>query len=71
MNEPVIVKFGTDAPKWRVIESGINLEGVCKNKYCEAFGNKVWIKKGFGKFNITKEVYDSKCPICSKLCDNV
>lgn len=38
MNEPVIVKFGTDAPKWRMIARGFNLEGVCKNKDCEAYG---------------------------------
>ena len=71
MNEPIIIKFGTDAPKWRMINIGLNLEGVCKNKNFEAYRQKVWIPKGFGKFNITKEVYDSKCPICPKVCEDV
>jgi len=51
---------------WRIIDQGLNLEGLCQNKYCLAYNNKVWIKKGYGKFNLNKEVYTSKCPICSK-----
>lgn len=53
MNEPTIGKFSTEAPEWRNIAPGLNLEGVCKNKSCQAFKKQVWINKYFGKFNMT------------------
>ena len=63
-NEPKIVKFAKTAPKWSRIAPGFNLKGVCINKNCEAHKQKVWIPKRYGRFNITREVYTAKCPIC-------
>jgi hypothetical protein len=71
MDEPIILKFGKGAPKWRKIGKGFNLEGVCKNKGCKAYNKKVWIVKGYGKFNMNMEVYESKCPICKFICEDV
>jgi hypothetical protein len=68
MGEPIIGKFSEDAPDWRKIDHGLNLEGVCKNTKCVAFNQKVWINKHFGKFNMTMEVYKSPCPICKEFC---
>lgn len=42
-----------------------------KNNSCEAFNKKVWIQKGFGKFNMITEVHNSVCPICKKMCEDV
>ena len=55
MNEPIVIKFSETAPVWRRIGYGLNLEGQCANLKCEAYHQKVWIVKGFGNFNITKE----------------
>ncbi len=34
--------FSSEAPKWRVVTSGINLEGRCGNTLCDAHGRMVW-----------------------------
>jgi hypothetical protein len=65
MGEPIIGKFSDDAPKWRRIAHGLNLEGDCVNKKCVAFNQKVWIQKHFGKFSMTTEVHKSPCPMCN------
>ena len=56
----------TEAPPYRIVRKGLNLEAVCKNKKCEAFDKKAWVQKGFGKFNIAKEVHKCKCPLCGQ-----
>lgn len=68
MDNPIYGGFSNNAPKWRVIAKGLNLEGRCKNSDCQAFNKKVWIQKGFGKLNMNKEVKMSKCPLCQKFC---
>jgi hypothetical protein len=47
------------------------LEGLCKTLNCQAYKERVWIQKGYGKFNINKEVYDSQCPMCKKTVTDV
>lgn len=47
------------------------MEGTCTNKYCKANSKRVWIPKGFGKFNFAKEVITSKCPICKDIATDV
>lgn len=71
MGEPIILKFSDSAPNWRMINRGLNFEGICMNSKCAAYKNKVWIQKKFGKFNIAMEVYKSPCPICKKFCEKV
>ena len=56
----------TEAPPYRIVRKGLNLEAVCKNKKCEAFDKKAWVQKGFGHFNIAKEVHKCKCPLCGQ-----
>ncbi len=34
--------FSTTAPRWRIIYSGINMEGVCNNSICDANNQRVW-----------------------------
>ena len=65
LEEPATKSFSSDAPDWRIINKGLNLEGICKNKNCKAFDKKVWTNKQFGLFNLSKEVYKSPCPICN------
>ena len=46
--------FFNNAPSYRIVASGLNLEAKCATNNCVAFGKKVWIQKGFGQFNIGK-----------------
>lgn len=61
-------KFSNNAPDWRILTKGLNLEGICTNPQCDAHNKKVWVQKGFGKFNIAKEFTRSFCPMpnCKK-----
>lgn len=50
-----------------IIDDGLNMHSVCKNKEgnCPAFGRAIRIRKGFNeKFNIGKESRSCKCPKC-------
>ena len=45
---------------------------MCDNRECVAFRKgKVWVNKGFGKFDMSREVYNSQCPKCHKNCAEV
>ena len=33
-------KFSKEAPKWRIVDKGLNFFGICKCKFCEAGKNK-------------------------------
>jgi hypothetical protein len=57
-------KFSSLAPKWRCLDRGLNLEGKCKNKECEAFTKLVVIQHGFKDIfvNLARLLTESKCP---------
>jgi hypothetical protein len=60
------IQFSNDpnAPNYRRICPGLNLEAICSNKSCLAYDKKVWIQKGFGMFNMGKEINICICPLC-------
>jgi hypothetical protein len=68
LNEPIIRTFSKKAHDWQIIDEGLNLDGKCKNKNCEAYLKYVCINKGFGKFDMNKEVHTAPCPMCSEFC---
>ncbi|RIB23199.1 hypothetical protein C2G38_2032966 [Gigaspora rosea] len=54
-----------DPPSWRIAYGGLNLEGYCKNKSCEAYNKgRVVIKWGYCDFNFFYDEHKSKCPLC-------
>ncbi len=70
--EGKLVSFG---PDWRVVDLGFNLEGICDNKDCEAYSQKVINiandgkgSKGYGKFNLIIYLNQEQflCPICKE-----
>ena len=70
MSQQVEKPFAKDpkkVPAWRKISYGLNVEGICKNTTCEANHRFVWIKKGFGTFNMHEVANSSKCPMCNML----
>ena len=59
-----ITKTVDIGPKWMYVAQGLNLEGVCKNKMCEAYKMNVWSQMKCGKFLMGETVYKCPCPIC-------
>jgi hypothetical protein len=49
---------------FRIVKPGLNLEAMCCNKSCEAYKKITWVQKGFGRFNIAKELLNCVCPLC-------
>ena len=65
------LKFNKNAPKWRIVNNGLNIFGICKNKKCEAFKKEViYMTKLSSKglvFNLNTEIPNIRCPICNCL----
>ncbi len=65
--DQIFNKFVSDAPKWRIVTSGLNYEAVCQNSHCEAYTKKTWIQKGYGEFDVINDIFEGTvCPICRK-----
>ncbi|KAH7823726.1 putative ubiquitin domain containing protein [Monocercomonoides exilis] len=56
--------FSNTAPPWRIVGSGINIEGICENEGCPAFKKQVICRWGMKTFDL----HGSKpfCPCCLK-----
>ncbi|CAF3889705.1 unnamed protein product [Adineta steineri] len=54
------------APRWRRTRHGLSLEGLCKNKKCEAYNSTVIMPVGYKKVDMLDESLDeiTKCPLC-------
>ncbi|CAF1198729.1 unnamed protein product [Rotaria sp. Silwood1] len=66
-------EWAKTAPKWRIASSGLCLEGLCKNKACEANNQKVVMSMGYIEFDVLKDpnVKTTKCPICFKFVNPI
>ena len=75
-------KFSQDAPHYRAIDYGFNLEGRCMNEKCEAFKQLAWSRLGFSRslnevdslfetagFNIGLLLHNTPCPLCKESMD--
>jgi hypothetical protein len=60
------ISFSPQAPNYRIVCRGLNLEGKCTNKVCEAFNKNVIVPKGLGEFHIAEELDQSQCPACDE-----
>ena len=63
--------FSVEAPDWRAVSKGFNVEGICINSECDAQGQGVIIKKKFGTFHMSEVAAKAKCPQCSTLLVDV
>jgi hypothetical protein len=66
--------FSNDAPKWRHVEQGLNIFGICQNKDCKAYKNEVVyipenmdIKSNYFVFNVIEQRENMLCPICKSI----
>lgn len=62
-------QFSSDAPRYRVVGAGLNLEGACTSQSCVAGKIKAWVivPKGIGIFNVIEELCRAQCPACEGL----
>lgn len=62
-----IREFSDSAPDWRIVTSGLNVEGICKNSSCKAYNRRVLFRIGYGVFDLLREGKKCKCPMCKKI----
>lgn len=58
--------FNDSAPRWRGVESGLNIFGRCYNKTCEAYKQEVVCPINKRVFDIIYDCDIVKCPVCKK-----
>ena len=65
------LKFSENAPKWRLVNKGLNIFGICPNDQCEAYKKEVIHKIDLPNrglmFNLNEQVINIRCPICNKI----
>lgn len=66
LREEITLKFSKDAPSYRYIQAGINLEATCEDRWCAAYKKNVWIMWGFKPCEIGQDIFE--CPACSTIC---
>jgi hypothetical protein len=52
------------APRWRLVNEGLNIEGKCSNRLCAAFSQMVIHPFLFESFNLVRERCIVLCPMC-------
>eukprot|EP00735_Rhodelphis_limneticus_P012160 TRINITY_DN5362_c0_g1::TRINITY_DN5362_c0_g1_i1::g.24154::m.24154 TRINITY_DN5362_c0_g1::TRINITY_DN5362_c0_g1_i1::g.24154 ORF type:complete len:480 (-),score=30.47,sp/Q3E7K8/UBQ12_ARATH/46.00/6e-16,sp/Q3E7K8/UBQ12_ARATH/46.05/8e-14,sp/Q3E7K8/UBQ12_ARATH/42.00/3e-13,ubiquitin/PF00240.18/9.7e+03,ubiquitin/PF00240.18/4e-09,ubiquitin/PF00240.18/4.1e+03,zf-RING_2/PF13639.1/1.6e+02,zf-RING_2/PF13639.1/5.8e-08,Rad60-SLD/PF11976.3/1.1e+02,Rad60-SLD/PF11976.3/3.6e-05,zf-rbx1/PF12678.2/1.3e+03,zf-rbx1/PF126 len=58
------VAFSDQAPAWRIVTPGLNIEGKCNNSSCKAFRNTVICQIGMGDIDIILDTERVRCPCC-------
>ena len=61
------LELSDSAPKWRIVDNGINLFGYCENKQCEAYKEEVIEIVQEVEIDICKKNGKMHCPICNCL----
>ncbi|KUF89676.1 hypothetical protein AM588_10002346 [Phytophthora nicotianae] len=61
----VVQEFSPNAPAWRSVHRGLNIEGRCKNVECVAFQQMIIHPKRYEAFNLMRDG-DIQCPMCHK-----
>ena len=65
-----ILDLTPDGPEWSFVSEGVNFRSRCLNAACPASGQVVYVRKGFGKFNIAKVFATLQCPKCGCRSEN-
>ena len=58
------VNWQSKAPWYREITDGMCWLGYCKNKKCKAFKSLFVINRGYGVFQLKRELRILCCPVC-------
>ena len=71
MAEVKELKFNKNAPKWRIVNKGLNIFGICKNDKCVAFKKEVIYRTNLPEnglnFILNEEISHIVCPICDNI----
>ena len=64
----------SDGPEWKTVAPGINIDGICRNRFCQAKNDAVEIQIGFydstgGICRLDNEITQLECPMCKQLLD--
>ena len=64
----------TGGPVWLTLSHGINFQGTCRNRFCQAENEIVVIQRGFydstgGTCMLNCEITQLECPICKQTLD--
>ena len=64
----------SDGPEWKTVAPGINIDGICRNRFCQAKNDAVEIQIGFydstgGICRLDNEITQLKCPMCKQRLD--
>ena len=66
-NKVKYIPFSKSAPKYRIVDNGLNIKSICKNPSCEANGQVIFIIIGFvEEWDLFQNMKNIKCPICTK-----
>ena len=60
------IQFSPNAPKWRVVRTGLSWRAICRNNRCEAYKCEVICDGGFGVFELSKTSDVIRCPMCKE-----
>ena len=63
-----VLKFVKNAPFYRTVSFGLNIQGICSNRKCKANNDVVWMPKYFvWDYELLHNLNDIKCPACDKM----
>eukprot|EP00800_Vazella_pourtalesii_P016745 TRINITY_DN489_c0_g1_i4.p1 TRINITY_DN489_c0_g1~~TRINITY_DN489_c0_g1_i4.p1 ORF type:complete len:245 (-),score=34.25 TRINITY_DN489_c0_g1_i4:70-804(-) len=68
------IKLTSDGPDWLTLAPGINFEGTCRGRFCQAENRTVVIQRGFydstgGTCMLNYEIIQLECPMCKQTLD--
>ena len=63
-----VLKFDKNAPYYRCIINGLNIQSICSNNDCEAYNKVVWVQIGYvNNYDLFQNIEKIKCPACDKI----
>ena len=66
-NQTRIIEFDPNAPFYRRVDYGLNVQAVCSNPNCKAYNDCIYCPLGFVcSYNIIKNLDQIKCPACKE-----
>ncbi len=71
LEKPKTIDFDPKSPEWCQVIPGLNLLGLCQKVGCVAKDQWVYVKKGLGVFEMSRECAEAKCPMCKSDVVNV
>ena len=63
---PTRREWSSKAPRWRIAQNGLCIEGKCESKECEAYDKTVIMNFGFIDFSLANDAYQCECPLCKQ-----